>query len=116
MNSRRSGMLILSVVISVVDERDFVIRPYPAVSSETFKPETHYSVFAGDRIIAMCTFESSAIAVRDDAIRCARIAEHKSTSTLGTTPTQIILPDPLRKKWTIKNTSATPIFIGGVKD
>jgi hypothetical protein len=31
--------------------------------------ETHYAVFEGDRLIAFCNYESSAIAVRDDAIQ-----------------------------------------------
>jgi hypothetical protein len=59
------------------DSRDwstiFTIRivPFPCDG------ETHYAVFDGDKLIAFCNYESSAIAVRDDAIRHAGKAERR---------------------------------------
>jgi hypothetical protein len=47
------------------------IKPYPARDSNDGKPTIHYAVFEGERLIAFCHHESSAIAVRDDVIRRA---------------------------------------------
>jgi hypothetical protein len=47
------------------------IRRFPSVNSDTGKPETHYAIFDGEHLIAICNHESSAIAVRDDVNRRA---------------------------------------------
>lgn len=48
------------------------IKPYPC------NDEIHYAVYEGERLIAFCHHESSAIAVRDDAIYQAEKAKWKA--------------------------------------
>lgn len=55
-----------------INEKDIRIIPY-VFNREA--GEIHYAVYEKDKVIAFCTFESSAISVRNDAIRKAQIAE-----------------------------------------